>query len=87
MRNTEEGGRDRKVFHFLPLLTNCWQPINRVIFSGDVPVKEKVKDNQKIFTYIPEDVCVHEVTTFFNGKEIGKHSVRIFCLSMLNQTF
>ena len=44
-------------------------------FVEAVPIKEKIEGNQKVFSYIPEDVNVHEVKTYFNDKLIGKHLV------------
>ena len=59
---------------------------NKIFALGEIPVKEEVKDNQKIFTFLPEDVGSHDISMIFNGKELRKHAVSFgsrimrFCL-------
>lgn len=49
--------------------------VNKINITEEVPIKEKIDGNVKTFSYIPEDVAVHEVKTYFNDKLIGKHLV------------
>jgi filamin len=55
--------------------------------NQEVPIKEKIDGNVKTFSYIPEDVAVHEVKTYFNDKLIGKHLVNAQYPSALSRAF
>jgi hypothetical protein len=55
--------------------------------NQEVPIKEKIDGNVKTFSYIPEDVAVHEVKTYFNDKLIGKHLVNAQYPSALSRVF